>query len=133
MNKVAVIGLGYIGLPTALSLAANGIPTIGVDINRKVVETLRTGNVTFQEKGLEELFRRAAEKGIRFETEYPVADMYICAVPTPYDKISKVDPTFVIKAVESTLDVARREYRSHKSDIAGTVDRFIRPIFKSRV
>ena len=135
MNKVAVIGLGYIGLPTALSLAANGIPTIGVDINRKVVETLRTGNVTFQEKGLEELFRRAAEKGIRFETEYPVADMYICAVPTPYDKISKkVDPTFVIKAVESTLDVAPKgSIVVIESTISpGTVDRFIRPIFKSK-
>ena len=43
MNKVAVIGLGYIGLPTALSLAANGVNTAGVDINPKIVDKLRRG------------------------------------------------------------------------------------------
>jgi len=132
MFKVAVIGLGYIGLPTALSLAANGIHTIGVDINPKVVETLRSGKVTFNEKGLEELFNRAVEKGISFMTEYPVADMYICAVPTPYDKnCKKVDPTFVVKAVESVVEVAPKgSIVVIESTISpGTVDRYIRPIF----
>lgn len=132
MYKIAVIGLGYIGLPTALSLAANGITTIGVDINHEVVETLRSGKVTFEEKGLVELFHKAVENGICFETEYPAVDMYICAVPTPYDKASKkVDPSYVIKAVESIIEVAPKgSIIVIESTISpGTVDRCIRPVF----
>lgn len=63
---VNVIGLGYIGLPTALMLASHGIEVIGTDYNEKLIDTLKKGRTTFQEKGLEELFRRALEKGITF-------------------------------------------------------------------
>ena len=66
---VNVIGLGYIGLPTALMLASHGVEVVGTDYNRKLVETLRSGRTTFQEKGLDELFNRAVESGIRFTDE----------------------------------------------------------------
>ena len=56
---VNVIGLGYIGLPTALMLASHGIDVVGTDYNRNLVKTLQSGHTTFKEDGLDELFHRA--------------------------------------------------------------------------
>ena len=131
--KTAVIGLGYIGLPTALSLAVNGVQGVGVDINPEVVAKLNSGKLTFEEKGLSELFKRACDSGVEFVTEYPVADVYICAVPTPYDKNSKkVDPSYVIDSINRIISVAPRgSIIVIESTISpGTVDRSIRPIFE---
>lgn len=134
MKKVAVIGLGYIGLPTALMLAANGVDTVGVDVNRVVVETLKKGDVTFEETGLEALFSRAVESGIRFSNQVPEREMYILAVPTPYDKTSKkIDPSYVLKAFQNVLDVCPKGgIVVIESTISpGTIDRFIRPLVLS--
>ena len=62
-KNINVIGLGYIGLPTALSFAANGISIVGTDINKDIVEKLNEGKITFKEEGLEELFKCAVQKG----------------------------------------------------------------------
>ena len=86
---VNVVGLGYIGLPTALMLAAHGVEVTGTDYNRELVETLNRGKTTFKEDGLDELFEKAVKSGIRFSEEYISTDMYIISVPTPYDKASK--------------------------------------------
>ena len=67
---INVIGLGYIGLPTALMLASHGVEVIGTDYNKELVDTLNAGKTTFKEKGLDELFAQAVAKGIRFTTEY---------------------------------------------------------------
>ena len=83
---INVIGLGYIGLPTALMMAAHGIKVIGTDYNKALVMTLNTGHTTFKEEGLDDLFYAAVKHGIQFTTEYQVADTYIISVPTPYDK-----------------------------------------------
>ena len=128
---INVIGLGYIGLPTALMLASHGQEVIGTDYNKELVDTLKEGRTTFKEKGLEELFREALSKGIRFTTEYQRTDMYIVSVPTPYDKFSKkVDPSFVIKAVrtvlEHCLDDATLIIESTISP--GTIDKSVRPV-----
>ena len=56
---VNVIGLGYIGLPTALMLASHGVEVVGTDYNRKVVDSLSAGKMTFKEEGIEELFQAA--------------------------------------------------------------------------
>ena len=68
--KVCVVGLGYIGLPTSLMMAAHGISIIGVDRNENLVNKLRNGQITFQEDGLDELFIKASKKEITFTTEY---------------------------------------------------------------
>lgn len=86
---VNVIGLGYIGLPTALMLASHGVEIVGTDYNRKVVDSLAAGKMTFKEEGIEELFQTALDAGISFSTEYQKTDTYIISVPTPYDKFSK--------------------------------------------
>ena len=80
---INVIGLGYIGLPTALMLAANGNEVVGTDYNQKLLHKLQEGQLTFEEKGLEELFDKALTRGIKFENEYSSTDFYIITVPTP--------------------------------------------------
>lgn len=127
---VNVIGLGYIGLPTALMLASHGIEVIGTDYNEKLVETLNKGHTTFKEQGLEELFQSALDAGIQFTTEYQTTDVYIVSVPTPYDKFSKkVDAAYVVAAVKEVLKWAREGAAIviESTVSPGTIDRFVRP------
>jgi len=134
MSKVNVIGLGYIGLPTALMIASHGVGVIGTDYNEEVVATLKSGKTTFKEKGLDELFNRALMNSIQFSTEYIATDTYIVAVPTPFDEFSKkIDPSYVIKAVKSIMDVCLKGATVViESTIApGTIDRYIRPVIKA--
>lgn len=103
---VNVIGLGYIGLPTALMLASHGIEVVGTDYNKELVATLNAGRTTFKEDGLDSLFMAALNAGIQFTTEYQVTDTYIVSVPTPYDKFSKkIDPSYVVTAVKEVMRV----------------------------
>ena len=103
---VNVIGLGYIGLPTALMMVSHGVEVIGTDYNKKLVDTLNEGRTTFKEDGLYELFDAAVKAGIKFATEYQKTDMYIVSVPTPYDKFSKmVDACYVVAAVKEVMKV----------------------------
>lgn len=128
---VNVIGLGYIGLPTALMLAAHGVEVIGTDYNEKLVETLKNGHTTFKEDGLDELFNKATEAGIKFSTEYQVTDTYIVSVPTPYDRFSKkVDACYVIAAVKDVLKVAplRSTVVIESTVSPGTIDKSVRPL-----
>ena len=132
---INVIGLGYIGLPTALMMASHGVEVVGTDYNPKVVKTLKAGKTTFKEKGLDELFRNAVEAGIQFSTDYQVTDTYIVSVPTPYDKFSKkVDACYVIEAVKTVLSVCPENATLViESTISpGTIDKFIRPVIGDR-
>lgn len=133
---INVIGLGYIGLPTALMLASHGIEVIGTDYNKELVKTLNSGKTTFKEKGLDELFLNAIKRGIKFTTEYQKTDTYIVSVPTPYDKFSKkVDAAYVIKAVETVLTICPENATIViESTISpGTIDKLIRPITKNKI
>ena len=135
-NLVNVIGLGYIGLPTALMMAAHGVHVIGTDYNPELVASLQAGRLTFKEEGLEELFRQAVAGGIQFTTEYSKqANIYIVSVPTPYDKASKrVDASYVTAAVNCVLDVCPKgAIVVVESTISpGTVDRYVRPLVVER-
>ena len=132
---VNVVGLGYIGLPTALMLAANGVEVTGTDYNRELVETLNKGKTTFKEDGLDELFKEAVKSGIRFSEKYISTDMYIISVPTPYNKASKkIDASYVTAAVKNVLEVcpngATLVIESTVSP--GTIDRFVRPAIEEK-
>ena len=127
---INVIGLGYIGLPTALMMASHGVEVIGTDYNKELVATLNAGHTTFKEDGLDELFATAVEAGIKFTTEYQVTDTYIVSVPTPYDKFSKkVDACYVIAAVKDVLKVCPKGATIvvESTVSPGTMDRYIRP------
>lgn len=130
---VNVVGLGYIGLPTALMLAAHDVEVVGTDYNRDLVSTLKQGKTTFKEEGLDELFQEAVQKGIRFSEEYQKTDMYIVSVPTPYDKDSKkIDARYVIAAVRSVVGVCPKgAILVIESTISpGTIDKYVRPIIE---
>ncbi|ETI69190.1 nucleotide sugar dehydrogenase [Neobacillus vireti] len=132
---INIIGLGYIGLPTALMFAKSGIKVVGTDYNTKLVSSLTEGKLTFEEEGLEELFKEALSNGIEFSTEYQKTHTYIVAVPTPYIKESKkLDPKYVISAVNSILDVCEKGAALIiESTISpGTIDKFIRPEIENR-
>lgn len=129
--QVNVIGLGYIGLPTALSLAAGGLEVIGTDKNAVLVEKLSRGETSFEEKGLPELFQRATEGKLRFSDAPETADVYIIAVPTPYDvHTKKIDAVYVKSAVEEVVAVAPEgAVIAVESTISpGTIDRVVRPL-----
>ena len=128
---INVIGLGYIGLPTALMLASHGVEVIGTDYNKELVATLNAGKTTFKEDGLDELFQDALNAGVRFTTEYQVTDTYIISVPTPYDKFSKkVDPCYIISAIKSVMTVCPKNTTVviESTVSPGTIDKYIRPV-----
>ena len=130
---INVIGLGYIGLPTALMLSSHGVEVIGTDYNAELVATLNAGKTTFKEDGLDELFQNALESGIKFTTEYQVTDVYIVSVPTPYDKFSKkVDACYVVAAVKDVIKVAPKGATVviESTVSPGTIEKFIRPVLE---
>ena len=131
---INVIGLGYIGLPTALMLAAHGETVVGTDQNAALVAQLKGGHVTFREEGLEALLARAQAAGIRFTTDYQCADYYVIAVPTPYEAESKkLDAQYVLAAVGRVLEVCPRgAVVIIESTIApGTISRCIYPVVEA--
>lgn len=130
---INVIGLGYIGLPTALMFAASGNEVVGTDVLEGKVKDLQNGVLPFEEKGIEDLFNDATKNKIVFTTEYQKTDMYIITVPTPYNKeTKKIDPSYVQdatkKAAASALDEAVIVIESTVSP--GTIDKYVRPIIE---
>ena len=130
---INVIGLGYIGLPTALMMASHGVEVVGTDYNQDLVATLNAGHTTFKENGLDELFQNALKSGIKFTTEYQVTDTYIVSVPTPYDKFSKkVDACYVVAAVKSVMEVCPKGATVviESTVSPGTIDKYVRPVIE---
>ena len=130
---INVIGLGYIGLPTALMMASHGVEVVGTDYNKELVATLNAGRTTFKEDGLDALFADAVKAGIRFTTEYQVTDTYIVSVPTPYDKFSKkVDACYVVAAVKDVMKVCPKGARVviESTVSPGTIEKYVRPVIE---
>jgi len=127
---INIIGLGYIGLPTALTFAKHGVEVVGTDYNKELVDKLQKGQLTFEEEGIEELLKAAINNNIVFSTEYVKTDTYIIAVPTPYVKESKkLEPKYVIAAVKSVLEVCEKgAVIIIESTISpGSIDKHVRP------
>jgi len=103
-TKVCVMGLGYIGLPTASTLATHGLRVVGVDVNPRVVTTLRDGGLHIHEPGLRTLVRAALGSGNLTVSEQPEeADAYIIAVPTPFYDDRRADMRAVVSAAEAIV------------------------------
>ena len=107
-QKICVLGLGYIGLPTASTFATQGLTVIGVDINPQVVNILRSGGLHIHEPGLRTLVQAALVSGNLTISEQPQpADAFILAVPTPFFEDKKADMSFVVSAAEAILPVLK--------------------------
>jgi len=97
-----VIGLGYIGLPTASLLATKGFKVHGVDVNPKVVETISRGDIHIYEPDLDILVKSAVHSGNFTASKEPIAsDVYIIAVPTPFQNNHNPDISYVESAIRS--------------------------------
>jgi UDP-N-acetyl-D-mannosaminuronic acid dehydrogenase len=101
-QKVCVIGLGYIGLPTASLLGTKGFSVHGVDVSPKVVDTINEGRIHIVEPDLDILVKSAVQSGNLSAGLEPIeADIFIIAVPTPFTDGKKPDLTYVDKATRS--------------------------------
>ncbi|MDA9963268.1 UDP-N-acetyl-D-mannosamine dehydrogenase [Gammaproteobacteria bacterium] len=105
-NNISVIGLGYIGLPTAAILASKKKKVIGVDTNTQIVSTINNGKIHIKEPKLEKIVRDSVEEGFLQASLVPVeADAFLIAVPTPFvtkkSQIPQPNLEFVKKAAES--------------------------------
>lgn len=108
-NHICIIGLGYIGLPTASTFATHGIQVTGVDSNPEVINALQHGQVHIYEPGLGEVVASATKTGNLSVSPKPVeADAFIIAVPTPFYDDKKADLSFVRAAAESIVPVLRK-------------------------
>jgi UDP-N-acetyl-D-mannosaminuronic acid dehydrogenase len=100
-GRVAIIGLGYIGLPTAVALSTRGVEVVGVDVNEATVKAVANGEVPFIEPDLAVGVSGAVSMGLlTATTETPEADAFIIAVPTPFLDDHQADMSYVRAAVE---------------------------------
>ena len=104
MSKICVLGLGYIGLPTASILATHGHQVVGVDVNQALIRRLRNGEVHIQEPGLNTLVQAGLNSGKLKVAEQPeAADAFIIAVPTPISPDKRADLGYVESAARAIL------------------------------
>lgn len=107
-SRVAVIGLGYVGLPTAVSLAINGVEVLGVDTSREKVRAINSGRFRSDEPSLDEALDTALTDGrFRATTDIEPCDDYIIAVPTPLANDHRLDDSYIRAAVASIAQVAK--------------------------
>ncbi|MCC6696959.1 MAG: nucleotide sugar dehydrogenase [Candidatus Hydrogenedentes bacterium] len=104
MKTVCVMGLGYIGLPTASVLATNGYKVLGVDVGARVVDTVNMGNIHIEEPGLHTVVKAAIGSGnLRASLQPEKADVFFLAVPTPLTRDKKADMQYVCQATEQIV------------------------------
>ena len=129
------MGLGYIGLPTAIIAARNGIRITGVDINPKVVETINQGKIHIVEPGLQELCEEVVKKGFLTASTTPeVSDAYFIVVPTPFKGNHEPDIAYVQAATEAVLPLLKEGdlYVIESTSPVGTTDKMRDLIFSKR-
>jgi UDP-N-acetyl-D-mannosaminuronic acid dehydrogenase len=108
-NKVSVIGLGYIGLPTAAVIASRGIEVVGVDVSEKAVETINQGRVHIVEPDLDMVVQAAVTMGkLRATLVAEAADVFMIAVPTPFKENHRPDLSYIKSAAESIAPVLEK-------------------------
>jgi UDP-N-acetyl-D-mannosaminuronic acid dehydrogenase len=114
-SKICVLGLGYIGLPTAAMFASRKLSVIGVDINKSTVDTVNLGQIHIVEPGLKEVVQTAVNKGFLYASQTPlVADAFLIAVPTPIqfpdgcDMLPQSDLSYIKAAIQSISLVLKK-------------------------
>src|SRR3974390_1929163 len=106
IKTVCVVGLGYIGLPTAATLASRGVEVIGVDVNPRVVEAVNAGQPYFSEPDLDMLLRAATTLRKLRATQRPEpADAFVIAVPTPFNPDRSPNLDYIYAAADAIAPV----------------------------
>ncbi len=124
-STISVIGLGYIGLPTAAAFASRQKRVVGVDVNQHAVETINRGEIHIVEPDLASVVKTAVEQGYLSATTTPVeADAYLIAVPTPFKDRHEPDMVFVESAAKSIAPTLKKRLAGDpRVHFAGRVDR----------
>lgn len=133
--KACFMGLGYIGLPTAIIAAQSGIEVTGVDINPKVVELTNRGIIHIVEPGLQELCREAVETGkLKASVTPVVSDAYFIVVPTPFKGNHEPDISYVETATRSIIPLLKTGdlYVIESTSPVGTTEKMENLIFSLR-
>lgn len=100
-NRICILGLGYIGLPTAGMFAVNGVPVLGVDTKKEIVDEISRGGVHIMEPGLRTVISAAVSSGnLTVSTEVAPADVFVIAVPTPLTEEKRADLSYLFDAAE---------------------------------
>jgi UDP-N-acetyl-D-mannosaminuronic acid dehydrogenase len=110
LPKVCVVGLGYIGLPTAAVIARAGMHVHGVDVTQSVVDTINRGEIHIEEVDLDGLVHGVVQRGLlKASTEVAPADVFVIAVPTPFTKDGSHAPdiSYVLSAAENVAKVLK--------------------------
>ena len=106
--KVAVLGLGYIGLPTAAVIARTGASVLGVDVTQSVVDTVNSGKVHIEEVDLDGLVSGVVARGnLRASIQIEMADVFVIAVPTPFGKDHAPNIGYVLRAATTIATVLK--------------------------
>jgi len=131
--KLCVVGLGYIGLPTAAMFANAGHEVLGVDKNPKIVEALNKGEITIEEDGLADFVKTVCATGRLKASDMPAAaDAFIISVPTPITADKKADMKYVESATREVAAVVKKGdlVILESTSPMGTVDQLMVPILE---
>ncbi len=133
--KACFMGLGYIGLPTAIIAAKHGVNVTGVDINPHVVEVTNAGKLHIIEPGMEELLQEVVKSGMLHASTTPeVSDAYLIVVPTPFKGDHEPDISYVQAATETVIPYLKEGdlYVIESTSPVGTTDKMKDLIFSKR-
>ena len=133
--KVVMMGLGYIGLPTAALIASRGISVLGIDVNQSVVDTINKGKIHIVEPDLDGLVKHVVERGfLKASTAVEVADVYLIAVPTPFKGNHEPDLKYVESATRMIIPNLKEGnlFIIESTSPVGTTDKIAKIIFEER-
>lgn len=134
-SQICLMGMGYIGLPTAAVSAGKGLKILGVDINEKVVDTINKGEIHIIEPGLGELVNQVVKSGnLRASLLPEVSDVYLIVVPTPFKGNHEPDISFVEAATKAVIPLLKNGdlYIIESTSPVGTTDKMATLIFSER-
>jgi UDP-N-acetyl-D-mannosaminuronic acid dehydrogenase len=133
--KACFIGLGYIGLPTAIVAADNGIEVVGVDVNPHVVETINKGKIHIVEPGLADLAAKVVSNGwLKAQSEPESSDVFLIVVPTPFTGDHEPDTSYVEAATRNVIPFLKEGdlYIIESTSPVGTTENMAELIFSER-